>query len=233
MRFVIRPGEVLKGFLYFIFILLFLNIVGIIFRFYFDHDYIYGLNPLFNFDTEKNIPTFFSALALLFASFLLSLISKTHKRNGSAYRYWASSAAVFLFLSIDEITTLHEKLVIPSRELLNASGLFYYAWVIPYGIGLVVLLFIYFRFLMGLPKEIMRLFFISGTIFVTGAIGFELLEGRHAELNGKDNLLSAFYYTTEEFLEMLGVSLFIYALLLYMVKQFGSIAIAIAIEKSK
>jgi hypothetical protein len=77
----------------------------------------------------------------------------------------------------------------------------------------------------------MILFLVSGSIFVSGAIGFELLGGRQAELYGKDNVLYCFFYTCEELLEMLGVAVFIYTLLRYMVEQFKFMAITVANKK--
>lgn len=80
---------------------------------------------------------------------------------------------------------------------------------------------------MSLSKRIRNLFAISGTTFVTGAIGFELLGGRQAFLYGRDNLTFAFLYTCEESLEMVGIGIFIYALLIYLAKQFEPLTVSL------
>jgi len=198
--------------LLFIALLLTGNVVGIILTFLFNHDYVFGLVPLFNFDTELNIPTFYSALALLFSSFLLFTIGYKNKQASLPYLAWLALAFIFVFLAIDETFIIHENLIVPVRESLGTSGLFFYAWVIPYGIGLLFFLLIFSKFLISLPKKSLIYFVASGTIFVTGAIGFELIGGQHAEIHGRENVAYAMITTTEELLEMVGIAFFIYSL---------------------
>lgn len=117
--------------------------MGIVSEFYFDHDYIHGLIPLFRFSNEANVPTLYSSFALLFSSILLTIIAIAHRKNGSAYLWWLGLAMIFLFLSIDEIASIHELLGKPVRESLGTSGLLFYAWLIPYGIALIVFVVTY------------------------------------------------------------------------------------------
>ena len=133
-----------------------------------------------------------------------------------------------MFLSIDEIASIHERFVNPTKETFKTSGLLYYAWIIPYGIGLIGFIIVYSKFLFELPKDTMVLFLVSGFTFIAGAIGFEMLGGRQDELYGNRNILYSFYYTCEESLEMIGIAIFIYTLLSYMVNQFESIKITIS-----
>ena len=116
------------------------------------------------------------------------------------------------------------------RESFGTSGFLYYAWLIPYGIALIAFVVAYFNWLMKLPRRIMALFVVSGAIFVSGAVGCELLAGRHHDLYGVDNLTYAFFYTCEEFLEMFGIVIFIYTLLSYIAMQSGSLAISVIEE---
>jgi len=222
------PKQILKINMYLIFFLLLANILGIISKYYFDLQSIYGLVPLFDFDTEKNIPTFYSSIALLFTSILLYSIALAHKKLKSSYLMWLGLSLIFLFLSIDEISQIHERFTKPTRDAFQTSGILFFAWIIPYGILLVIFIISYSKFLFNLPKNTMILFLVSGTIFVSGAIGFEMLGGRHAELYGGNNILYFFYYTCEEFLEMTGIAIFIYTLLSYMINQFESIKITIS-----
>jgi len=176
-----------------------------------------------------NIPTLYSSFALIVVSILLSSIASIHKKLGCSYFPWLGLAIIFLFLSIDEIAAIHESFTKPVRELLSldASGVLLYAWVIPYGIALVVFVVSYLKFLMSLPKKIMILFVVSGATFVAGALGLELLGGWYEDLYGARNLTSALFLTCEEFLEMLGIVIFIYTLLLYIASQFKSLTITI------
>ena len=59
------------------------------------------------------------------------------------------------------------------------------------------------------------MFIFSGAMYVIGALGFEMLEGLQAYVNGKQNIIYTLIYTIEELLEMLAIVLFIYALLSY------------------
>lgn len=131
---------------------------------------------------------------------------------------------------MDEIASIHERWSTPFRIALNTSGFLYHAWVIPYGIILVVFTLIYFRFLMRLTKSIRKLFVVSGTTYVIGALGFELLGGWQNDLFGSNNLTYSILYTCEEFLEMLGIVIFIYALLVYITKQFKTLKVSLIEE---
>ena len=225
------PREVFIANIFLILFLLCANIIGIVSRLYFDHNYVYGLVPLFDFDTERNIPTLYSSIALIISSALLFLIALSSKKIQSSYISWLGLSLIFLFLSIDEIYSIHESLIVPAREFFEASGFLYYAWVIPYGIALVVFIVMYSKFLFDLPRNIMLLFLASGAIFVSGAIGFEMLGGRQADLFGDNNILYSFYYTCEELFEMLGVAIFIYTLLTYIVNQSKSLTISVTKNK--
>lgn len=201
--------------------------MGIVSNLAFNQDHVYGLVPLFSFDSENNIPTLYSSFALIVSSILLAFIGSAHKRQGTAYLPWIGLAIIFLFLAIDEAVSIHERFGPLVRDLLKTSGLLYFAWVIPYGIALIVFLIAYLKFLLDLPKRIMILFIISGAIFVSGVIGLEMLGARYLELHGIDNLIYSIFFTCEEFLEMLGIVIFIYTLLSYIATQITSFTVTV------
>jgi len=228
----IYPKRVFTYFLFVILLLLSINILGIISKYYFGHDNVYGLVKLFDFDTEKNIPTFYSTIALFFVSVLLLFITLAHKKLKSSYFPWLGLAIIFLFLSVDEFVSIHERFTTPvSKLLIRSCQVHPAAWTIPYGIALIVLIIVYFKFLMGLPRRIRNLFLLSGAIFVTGAVGFEFFGGHHVKLYGEENFVFSLFYTCEEFLEMLGIALFIYTLLLYISTQFRSLTMSFREQK--
>lgn len=230
------PKEILKLNVYLILLLLGANILGIISSYIFNINSLEltsGLNlvddfiKLFDFNTERNIPTLYSSIALIGASILLIAIAFKNKTMSFSYIPWLILSFIFLFLSIDEISSIHERLVEPTKEIFGTSGLLYYAWVIPYGIAVILFVIAYSKFLFRLPKNIMILFIVSGTTFISGAIGFEMLGGRHVELYGRDNILHSFFYTCEELLEMLGVAIFIYTLLTHIIYEFEALTVTI------
>jgi len=222
-----RPKGIFRKNFQFILLLLAANIIGIVATTYLDYELVRGLVRFFDFNTEKNIPTFYSAIALLVSSALLFYIALTYKKSNSSCLPWFWLALIFLFLSLDEMVSIHEHLIDPVRETFETSGLLFYAWVIPYGIALILFVLAYSKFLLALPRKIMILFLLSGAIFVSGAIGFELLGGNQKELFGSDSLLYCIFYTCEEFLEMLGIALFNYTLLTYIGSQFKPITVTI------
>ena len=212
----IKPVVVLYLLLSIIGILLALHIVDIAATFYFGIDHYLANRFDFNFGHEGNVPTVYSSFAIFFASLLLFLIARSNVNDRDQYYYWYGLSLIFLFLSLDELFSFHERVHHIVKGYLDTSGLFYFAWVIPYGLAVIIIALIYLRFVFSLPKKIKYLFLVSGFVFVSGAIGFEMIGGAIVESTGRDNFTYLLYMTFEELLEMLGIAIFIYALLSYM-----------------
>jgi hypothetical protein len=182
----------------------------------FGHRRLMGLVGTFNMNFENNIPTFFSAFLLLAGSMLNLLASRRPGVTPQDARYWRWLALIFLLLALDEDAALHELWIEPLHALFPLGGPLYFAWVIPYGIGLVVIALLYLRFVLRLPAPTGQLVLLAGTLYVTGAFGLELVGGwylsRHDEsVDYTYSLLIA----VEESLEMCGSILLIHALLDY------------------
>ncbi|RUR83400.1 hypothetical protein ACF3DV_15570 [Chlorogloeopsis fritschii PCC 9212] len=189
---------------------------------------------LFNVDEETNIPSLYSAYALLVCSILLFLIASAKKIAGEAYiSHWKSLSFIFMALSLDEFMSFHERLIEPLQNSLNTSGFLYYAWVIPGTIFVLIFLLAFLRFITTLPTKIKRLFIIAGTIYVSGAIGMEMLGGYYTNLYGEKNIIYAILTTIEEFLEMLGIVIFIYALMSYISTYIKGISLNIIINHNQ
>jgi hypothetical protein len=190
------------------------------------HAQVYGLVWLFDVDAEKNIPTVFSTLLLLFAALLLAVITVLErKQTCSPVSQWALLSFGFLFMAADEAWSLHERLNNPVSKLLGDGnfGIFYYAWVLP-GIALVLVLALCFlRFLLRLPAKTKRTFIIAATLYIGGAIGVELIGGRFIALHKTPNLTYSMIVTVEESLEMAGVIIFIRALLVFIADNYKEV----------
>ena len=190
------------------------------------HANLYGLVPLFNMDSEQNIPTLFSVLLLFSASLLLTVISLLKKKHRDPeVLEFGVLAFGFLLMTLDEGASLHERLVNPIRWLLGGGslGIFYFAWVIP-GMGVLCVLGLFFhKFLLTLPSRTRFHFLLAATLYLGGAIGIELVEGRHVELYGRENLTYGMMTALEEGLEMAGVIVFIYALMKYIVENYKEV----------
>ncbi len=217
MKFKLKRKFILRMFFGLIILLLTANLVVHYLMVYYgtsENKWLTTAFKAFDFDTETNFPTLFSASILLFNAILLIIISKYKKVK---YSYlWLFLGIVFIFLSFDEILQFHEHLVEPMRTSFNASGYFNYAWVIPYSFFIMVLGVCCYRLLFNyLPSKSRNLFILAGVLFLCGAIGMEMFCGKYAETYGEATETYFFMYTIEETLEMLGASIFCYALLDY------------------
>ena len=193
-----------------------------------DHPEVWGLVPLFHFDREQNLPTFFSALMLLSSGGLLLVCAVKANAAGEKYLPWAALALVFAFLSLDEIASIHEKLDALIHHYTPASGVFHYAWVAPYGAGVIVLAVLLGPWFFRLPRTLQTLFVLSGGFYVGGALGMEILSGLYysgVEEAGvaTKTLFGDALASVEELAEMTGVALFIYALLTHLCGEKGKI----------
>ena len=183
--------------------------------------HLYWLNTkeiyleIFDFDSEKNLPSVFSTLNLLFSSYLLYYISK-FKTKEEMRMLWRILALIFVFLAIDELSMIHEGQSKIFKSIANNIDFLYFAWVIPYSILLIFLAFFYLKFFLDLPNKFKWLFGISGLVYVLGAIGFELLSAPRAKYFGKTDIYFVLFLTIEESLEFVGIILFNYSLLTYL-----------------
>ncbi len=168
----------------------------------------------FDVGQEGNIPTLFSTLILALAALQLWLISRlatAHPQAGKA-RQWLILAWIFLFLSIDEATSIHEQFNKLRSFTPDNSGYLHYTWILPYAAFAAVVGLYYLGFLRRLPTRTRRLFIISGLVFVAAAIGFEPLQGRIVKIYEVGHLYDRLLSCAEEFLEMSSIVLFNYAL---------------------
>ncbi|MGI9271313.1 MAG: hypothetical protein ACR2QT_06020 [Woeseiaceae bacterium] len=116
---------------------------------------------------------------------------------------------VFLFLSADEASQIHEKLDV-LHTILEIETATTFLWTLPYSIIVLVLAIVYFRFLTRLPIPTKRLFVLSAIVFLSGAVGLELLAAALRQMQF-DRFVSI-TVVLEEMLEMIGAAIFVYAL---------------------
>ena len=181
----------------------------------------------FNVNVEGNIPTLFSSLQLVAAAALLGVIGQCHRQRVQPFALWYALAFIFLFLAIDETAALHENLTVNVRTALGTSGYLHFAWVIPYGIAVLLMAAVFAKFLFRLPRPTMLHFIMSGTLFLTGALGFEMLGGSYISTPGAQEITYSVIYTVEETLEMVGIALFIYSLMKYITTQFVQLDLSV------
>ncbi len=185
---------------------------------------VFGLVDFLSVGRDGNLPTFYSSFAILFCAFLLTLIAFMTWRSERRWSvYWFLLALVFVFLSLDESLMIHERLIKPMQSQIGTGGLLHFAWIIPYGIGVVIFVAAYIRFLLHIPRHSAVLFIVAGAMFVGGAIGMEMIGGYVYTEVGYRNVLYVGVQTLEEILEMSGIVVFIFALADYIEKSDGDL----------
>ena len=189
--------------------------------FFLDTDTIPG--KLLDINREKNFATAFSTLLLLSCAGLLWQIYRT-RREGSAEKHrqrflahWRLLALIFGAMAMDESIAFHERLGSLLRSYVETQGVLFYSWVIP-GIAFVTAFAIgYARFIAALPFATRCSFLLAGCLYVSGAIGMEMVSGYYVNNYGVDNrAVIAALNGLEETAEMLGAAAFIRALLIYL-----------------
>lgn len=106
--------------------------------------------------------------------------------------------------------------------------------MIPYGLVVLAIGVSYIPFLFGLPRGIRRLIVIAGSLYVSGALGVELIEGWHYAAHDEiEDLVYELLVTFEESLEMLGTIVSCYALLLFLADQLKGGAVQISIVRQQ
>ena len=167
----------------------------------------------FDFGKEKNLPSIFSFLLLFAASILLFRIGFSKEIIYVKNSFWKFLGLLFLFLSFDELLRIHEKVGPALKDFIPSDGIFYYSWVIPYLAGLLVIFMFIAKSLFLLPYHTKKWFFISGAVFIFGAVGLEMTAGFFISKGLIDDTQVFVLYTLEELLEMIGVQLFIIELI--------------------
>jgi hypothetical protein len=175
---------------------------------------------MFDLDMEANVPTLFSSLILAISAFCFYLLAQTSKAKSTGDRkYWLGLGGVFLFLSFDESAKIHETIGDYTENFVDATGILYYPWVISYSVLVLVLGGLYFKFFWKMERKIFWSFMLSAFIYLSGAVGFELLGAIESSAHGTATVLYSVLYTIEESLEMYGVIYLIWILLTLLEKE--------------
>lgn len=219
----ISPGKITRFLLTVIGILFVLSLLGqIAVNFLPDFPTRDLFKQMFDVNREQNFPTLYSSLALLFSSILFAMIGIVKTQNQDYYRwYWKGLSFIFLYLSLDELLSFHERFNKP----ISNSGVFhfiYFTWVIPAFFAVVMFLFIFYKFFLHLPRYMKRSFLIALFLFLTGIFLIETVSGyyMHGNLLKKQTIIYSLMTIVEESFEMLGVVVLIHALITY-ITQLG------------
>lgn len=193
------------------------------------------LNKVFSLDIKMNVPSFLKVLLFLLSSGTLAFISWFRRKQGFSFLHWAVLSAGFFYMAFDEMAVVHQRLVEPVRSLLGGHqlGVLHFAWVVPGTLIVLILGGAFLRFWWNLPRKTRLYMFIAGFLFVGGALGMEMIDGRYAELHGENNLTYMWMTTLEESMEIGGLIIFIKTILEYIVDSNPKIELRLGGSKNE
>ena len=159
---------------------------------------------------EGNLPSFLSAAALLAAGLIAFLLSRIDDPANATP--WRLAGLILLFLCLDEAAGLHEQLKWLAPRVKGELSLF---WLLPYGALVLAVVAILLPFWLRLPAGARIGLAGSALMFVGGAMGMELVEGRLYEDRADAYLRWPMVVSVavEEVLEMAAVALLIFTML--------------------
>ncbi len=180
-------------------------------------------------DSELSLPAVYSAALLLGIGLVCFMVGRAVKNTGGKDSFrWALLGGIFALMAFDEAASFHESLMMPLRNAFDLTGIFYYSWVIPGAIGVVAIGAYFIPFLLRLPLRSAVLFALAGALYVGGALGFEFFGGALEEAVGKDTAIYSVSIIFEEGLEIVGLSIFLWALTDHIARVWGAIGVQFA-----
>ncbi len=122
---------------------------------------------------------------------------------------------IFLFLALDESSSLHETLIKPLQTDFGSEGFLRFSWVVAGAAAVILFALVYLYFFLHLERKFKFLFFMSIAVYIGGVIGGEMISGYVASNFQIKSFIYGVTASIEESLELIGCSLLIYSLLEY------------------
>ncbi|MBC7895200.1 MAG: hypothetical protein H7066_07290 [Cytophagaceae bacterium] len=165
---------------------------------------------------EGGVPTFYSSAQLMLAAGLLGVIWARKAAKGDRQRWgWMLLTLGFVFLSLDELASLHEEWGSLARGTVRREGFFRFRWIAVALALLPLVTVVFLPLLRSLPARFRRDFIVAGAIFIGSAVLLEGLGGMVLTRGGADTVGYNLLNVVENGGEMVGIALFVTALLRY------------------
>lgn len=169
-----------------------------------------SLQRWFDVDAEGGVPAWFSCILLFACAQVMWRLSRRHPSQPRRWqRHERALAAVFVYLSIDELTEIHEQSIAPLQSVLDLGGVLYFGWIVlavPLAGAFALLMLGYLR---GLPARTRRGFVLAGLLYVGGAAGVEMIGALLYSQGNVDTVPYILSTIVEEGLEMGSLVLFL------------------------
>jgi hypothetical protein len=178
------------------------------------------IRDFFDMNREYSLPTWFSSVLLLTVATSMAVLgarlaAQRHADAGG----WRLLSFLALLASIDEVAARHETLSAPLRERFGFDGFLYYAWVLPAAAFVLVLAVAFAGFVFRQPPRLRSMLLASAALFVTGALGMEVLGSSLRSAGAEGTLVFELVRTLEETLELAGVLVLLHAVLGVLARQ--------------
>lgn len=166
----------------------------------------------FDVNSETSLPTYFSLMNLLVGAVLTGVVAAlSYQQKSNMFRYWVLLALLFAYMSIDEAAMVHEKFIRFYRAVdISIPEIESHGWLLLGSILAVLVGSVFVPFLFSLPRWIAGRFFLAGSIFLTGAIGFEFVGALmyHTGYAERGELVYELRRIAEEGCEMFAIAFF-------------------------
>lgn len=167
-------------------------------------------------DAELAIPPWYSGCLMFLCGLLALILGWRAKATGNRdFLWWIVLGLGLIYMSADETAALHERLMNVVSKHIQTCGLFTFSWLVVGIPAVIVVGLLFVPFLLRQEPRTRWLLILSGGIFLSGAIGCEMLGGLAASTYGTFNTLPYLLASTlEELLEFAGFTLLAVTLLL-------------------
>ncbi len=162
------------------------------------------MNRYFDVARESNLPTWFNVSVLLLAAAMATVAAVLPRQaSDRAAAPWLVLGIISAGLSLDDMTSLHERLGPFGRQIGGGSGLTYAAWLVP-GLVFAAVVVIAIAVLVRRVRRRARVLLLAGLCcLLLGAFGVESVGNAVLQVEGYGRTY-AYFLVVEEFLEAIG-----------------------------
>jgi hypothetical protein len=180
---------------------------------------------LFDLDKEATVPAWYSSMLMWTAAGLIAFQAIVSRRlRLRTTSHWWALAAIFVYLSMDETSQIHERARLLLPPGFNPGGMFTHSWVIVAAPLLAIGGLAFVPFLLRLPQATAWRIALAAFVYVSGAYGLEIVGNYILAIDGFGNAYTI-ETLVEEGLELAGLSLFISALVDLLASETAALAL--------
>jgi hypothetical protein len=162
-------------------------------------------------NAEQNLASWYSSTLMLLGAAVCVVLGRIERdaAGGRASHLWYLLAPLLLACSADETVSFHEVLTRFLPGVSASSSFLHFAWVAAVVPALVPVGLYASWLLRSLPRRTALGLVASAGVFLTGAVGLEMLDGAVLERLGEGSLAYRVGFVLEDTLEMAGLVLFL------------------------